>query len=424
MTVSLGSTRASHRETFMNLVKVGVGPGCLALPFAFTKAGYLMAPLMLILMTLMVYRNMRLVIDIKDYLKDTNPSQQLTTYGDISRLILGPISSQVVDCLLISMQLGICTVYCRFIPTNLHATFVSVSQSEWLILIIPFLTVLTWIRHMKQLAVFSKFANIATIITVIVILMFAGDNIVEQGGVAEELPAVLLHSAPVFFGTAIYSFEGCGAVPSIHESMQEPKGWVTVLGQAGAVIAFCFLFTGQICYVSYGNITSGSITAELAHRSDNPIISLCNLMMAAAVGLTYPIQAFPAIEVFERKLNIRGDSIEGGGHDSISTTNPFSLSNQRTRQICFRTLLVLFTAMVAAMVDHLGLIVSLFGSVNGSLIALVLPPWLDLNLSRKASSEHTAVNMLTLVFGLIGGAAGTAVAIGHIIRGEEAVHPE
>jgi hypothetical protein len=71
------------------------------------------------------------------------------------------------------------------------------------------------------------------------------------------------------------------------------------------------------------------------------------------------------------------------------------------------------------MVTQLGLIVSLFGSVNGSLIALVLPPWLDINLGRKVSVEHTAVNWLTVVFGLVGGAAGTAVVVGQIVNGSE-----
>jgi hypothetical protein len=48
------------------------------------------------------------------------------------------------------------------------------SETSWLLVITPFLAALTWIRHMKQLAVFSKFANLATIITIAVILGFAG----------------------------------------------------------------------------------------------------------------------------------------------------------------------------------------------------------------------------------------------------------
>ena len=63
--------------------------------------------------------------------------------------------------------------------------------------------------------------------------------------------------------------------------------WCQVLGQASVVIFACFIFTGQLCYLSYGEINSGSITAELASRSNNPIILLCNLMMALAVALTY-----------------------------------------------------------------------------------------------------------------------------------------
>lgn len=117
------------------------------------------------------------------------------------------------------MQLGICTVYFRFIPTNLSATLSSVPQSHWLILIAPCLVALTWIRHMKSLAVFSTFANVATMITIVVILLFAGQNLVHRGAFASGLPVATLATAPVFFGSAIYSFEGCGAVPSIHESM-------------------------------------------------------------------------------------------------------------------------------------------------------------------------------------------------------------
>eukprot|EP00041_Stephanoeca_diplocostata_P013805 m.244497 g.244497 ORF g.244497 m.244497 type:complete len:355 (-) comp19473_c0_seq6:733-1797(-) len=289
MTISVGS-RANSRETFMNLVKVGIGPGCLALPYAFTKAGFIMAPLVLVLMTLMVYRNMKIIIEIKELLKNQNPTKQFATYGDISGHLLGHNWGVVVDYLLVSMQLGICTVYFRFIPTNLSATISSVPQSHWLILIAPCLVALTWIRHMKSLAVFSTFANVATMMTIIVILLFAGQNLVHRGAFASGLPAATLATAPVFFGSAIYSFEGCGAIPSIHESMADPKQFNTVLSQAGIVIFFCFFFTGLLCYVSYGHITSGSMTAELAERTSNPIIGLCNVMMAVAVALTYPMQ--------------------------------------------------------------------------------------------------------------------------------------
>lgn len=70
--------------------------------------------------------NRRLIISIKESLKKLHPEKQIATYGDITRALLGPGAGQLVDYILVSMQLGICTVYFRFIPTNLHATFTSV----------------------------------------------------------------------------------------------------------------------------------------------------------------------------------------------------------------------------------------------------------------------------------------------------------
>ena len=53
-----------------------------------------------------------------------------------------------------------------------------------------------------------------------------------------------------------------------------------------------------------GEITNGSITAELGHRTQNHVLNFLNLLIAVAVGLTYPLQAYAAIEVLERKLKL------------------------------------------------------------------------------------------------------------------------
>lgn len=413
MTISAGN-RATSKETFMNLLKVGIGPGCLSLPYAFTKAGFALAPMVLMLMTLMVYRNMRLIISIKESLKKQHPEKQTATYGDITRHLLGPGAGQLVDYILVSMQLGICTVYFRFIPTNLHATFTSVPESTWLVLIVPFLVCLTWIRYMKQLAVFSTFANVATVVTIIAVLFFAGENLINHGGIAPGLPVAKLATVPLFFGNVIYSFEGCGSVPSIHESMLVPGEFNAVLGQAGIVIFFCFMFTGMVCYISYGDITNGSMTAELAHRSSNPLIGFLNLMIALAVGLTYPMQAYAAVEVIERKLDIRD-----AAPDAAPNIGPRASLSPRKKQLIFRTCLVLATALLAASVSHLGLIVSFFGSVNGSLIALILPPFLDNYARKHAPTRHLIVNWLTIIFGAVGGTFGAALVINDVITGEE-----
>eukprot|EP00040_Diaphanoeca_grandis_P033285 m.203623 g.203623 ORF g.203623 m.203623 type:complete len:421 (+) comp32857_c0_seq1:356-1618(+) len=415
MTGSIGN-RATSKETFMNLLKVFIGPGCLSLPYAFTKGGFLLAPLVLILMTLMVYRNMRLLIGIKEQLKRQHPDRQSSSYGDITRHVLGASAGKLVDYVIVSMQLGICTVYFRFIPTNLHSTMKSIPEDYFLLMIAPFLIGLTWIRHMKQLAVFSTFANFATVVTIVVVLMFAGENIIENGGIAPDLPMQRIATVPVFFGSVIYSFEGCGSVPSIHDSMLEPTEFNNVLRQAGIVVFFCFIFTGMLCYLSYGDITNGSITAELAHRSLNPIVACLNVLIALAVGLTYPMQAYAAVEVLERKLQIRDPVIEDTAEEVTPTSG--AVTGRRTKQIIFRTCLVVATAVLAGSVTQLGLIVSFFGSVNGSLIALILPPILDNYARKNAAPRATLVNWITIVFGTLGGTAGAMICIRDVMKGE------
>lgn len=46
----------------------------------------------------------------------------------------------------------------------------------------------------------------------------------------------------------------------------------------------CFIMTGLICYIAFGDINNGSITAELGHRTNNHVLNFLNLLIAVAVG--------------------------------------------------------------------------------------------------------------------------------------------
>ena len=91
------------------------------------------------------------------------------------------------------------------------------------------------------------------------------------------------------------------------------------------------------------------------------------------------------------------------------------LGGARMKQYAFRSAVVLLTALIAGSVENLGLIVGLFGSVNGSIIALVLPPVLDLASNTAMTQHDKALNYFTAGFGIIGGIAGTIVSINQIV---------
>ena len=88
----------------------------------------------------------------------------------------------------------------------------------WILILIPMVTVFCWIRNLDALAPLSTVANLCIIFGLVVILYDCFHRIGEgeaavngrDGGVS----AIVLGGTaiPVFFGNAVYAFEGIGVV--------------------------------------------------------------------------------------------------------------------------------------------------------------------------------------------------------------------
>ena len=69
----------------------------------------------------------------------------------------------------------------------------------------------------------------------------------------------------------------------------------SVLAQFGKVVNWAFLTfyvffmaVGLFCYLSFSSITSSSITAAVGAYYDGTLVKAVNLLVALAVGFTYP----------------------------------------------------------------------------------------------------------------------------------------
>ena len=75
-----------------------------------------------------------------------------------------------------------------------------------------------------------------------------------------------LHQLPLFFGTAIFAFEGIALVLPLQNSMKIPRDFSKCFGvlNVGMVfVTFIFLSFGGIGYWKYGEDTQGSLTLNL-----------------------------------------------------------------------------------------------------------------------------------------------------------------
>lgn len=80
------------------------------------------------------------------------------------------------------------------------------------------------------------------------------------------LPKDLLHQLPLFFGTAIFAFEGIALVLPLQNAMKKPQSFSKVLGVLNVGMVFVtgiFISFGAIGYWKYGEDTEGSLTLNL-----------------------------------------------------------------------------------------------------------------------------------------------------------------
>lgn len=75
-----------------------------------------------------------------------------------------------------------------------------------------------------------------------------------------------LAQLPLFFGTAVYAFEGIGSLLPLENNMKYPQtlsGSTGVLNVGMAVVAALYLAVGFFGYLKYGEHIAASITLNL-----------------------------------------------------------------------------------------------------------------------------------------------------------------
>ena len=88
-----------------------------------------------------------------------------------------------------------------------------------------------------------------------------------------DLPAISernytssLHKLPLFFGTAIYIFEGIGLVLPLKNAMENPEKFSKkfgVLNVGMVILASLFVSFGTIGYWKYGENVASTVTSNL-----------------------------------------------------------------------------------------------------------------------------------------------------------------
>ncbi|GMR42016.1 hypothetical protein PMAYCL1PPCAC_12211, partial [Pristionchus mayeri] len=400
-------------QALAHMCKVMMGTGMLSLPLAFKHSGlWLGLALLPVLCAICIYCTRQLVF-AQHYIGYVK-SQQKMDYANVMRAAveLGPVwirekgylFKQLVNMNMFVAQLGFCAVYFVFMADNLKQFFdqtstIHISQAGWIgLLLIPILALCT-IRELKALAPLAAMANIVYIVAVCIVL----HQLFSDLQPSSSLPGVgRWEDLPLFFGTVMFAFEGVAVVLPIENEMDEPIHFISpngVLNTSCFLVLILYCTVGFFGYLRFGDAVLDTITLNLPQTTFYQTIKV---MFVSCVMVSYPLQFYVPMERIEKWI-----------HRKIVP------ARQEFLIYFVRFSLVIVTCLVAELIPHLALFISLVGSIASTSLTLVFPPLIEL-LCYYSRGQLTvriwARNIILLCIAVIGFATGTYASLKDIIK--------
>ncbi|XP_048189852.1 proton-coupled amino acid transporter 2 [Perognathus longimembris pacificus] len=417
-------------QTLVHLVKGNMGTGILGLPLAVKNAGILVGPLSLLVMGFVACHCMHILVtcarhfchrfnkpfmDYGDTVMhglEASPSPWLQSHAHWGR--------HVVSFFLVVTQLGFCCVYIVFLADNLkqvveaaNSTTSNCHHNETVVLapsmdsrlymlsFLPFLVLLVFIRHLRALTIFSLLANVSMLVSLFIIVQYIAQGIPDP----RRLPlAASWKTYPLFFGTAIFSFESIGVVLPLENKMADPRHFPAILSLGLSIVTALYMAIGALGYLRFGEDIKASITLNLPNCW---LYQSVKLLYLVGILCTYALQFYvPADVIIPAALS----------HVPKGWALPVDL--------LIRLAMVGLTCVLAVLVPRLDLVISLVGSVSSSALALIIPPLLEITTywAEGMNPLLVAKDALISILGLVGFVVGTYQALDELLESRGSLH--
>ncbi|KAJ8338469.1 hypothetical protein SKAU_G00374350 [Synaphobranchus kaupii] len=407
-----GKTGTTFFQTLIHLLKGNIGTGLLGLPLAIKNAGLVAGPVSLFVLGIVALHCMTVLVNCSHHLSN-KLGKPFLTYGDVMEHSMenvyhlrryAVLGRHVVNLFLIITQLGFCCVYFVFLSDNIkqvveaangttmdcHSNQTSVivpsfDSRLYMLCFLPFIILLVFTPNLKYLAPFSLVANVAMCASLVLIYWYSILHIT----LPSSLPYVgKPKDYPLFFGTAIFAFEGIGMVLPLENKMQNPQLFKPVLYLGMGMVSFLYISLGTIGYLCFGGSIGASITLNLPNCWMYQIVKL---LYCFGIFITYALQFY-----------VPADIITPVAVDRVGPRWKLAVD------LLVRTGLVIFTCLLAVLIPELDLVISLVGSISSSALALIFPPLLHiLTFHNEGLSPCTVLkNGIISLVGIVGFVAG------------------
>uniref|UniRef100_A0A7N9CY20 Solute carrier family 36 member 2 n=1 Tax=Macaca fascicularis TaxID=9541 RepID=A0A7N9CY20_MACFA len=320
----------------------------------------------------------------------------------------------IVSFFLIVTQLGFCCVYIVFLADNLKQVVEAVNSTTnnchsnetvmltptmdsrlYMLSFLPFLVLLVLIRNLRILTIFSMLANISMLVSLVIITQYIAQEIPDPS----RLPLVASWKTyPLFFGTAIFSFESIGVVLPLENKMKNARHFPAILSLGMSIVTSLYISIGTLGYLRFGDDIKASISLNLPNCW---LYQSVKLLYIAGILCTYALQFYVPAEIII----------------------PFAISRVSTRwalplDLSIRLAMVCLTCLLAVLIPRLDLVISLVGSVSSSALALIIPPLLEVSTFYSEGMSPLTIfkDALISILGFVGFVVGTYQALDELLK--------
>lgn len=421
----------------VNLSKLCIGSGILALPYAAQKGGLLFTPAIIGVIAYWNTIACEQIIECKNLSQQMNytiPNEVNSTYSRIAYCALGWLGVRITDLCIVVTLLGVCVTYLITFSTMLQEIpgipFSAGQLTAFSILVVYPMSCST---DVSKLTSFSLLGLVCLIGGVISIVCFGIYLFGQDVMLAESIDLPLFPENAVDFSTFLGIVTFGFGLPSlafpVEESMARPSEFYVAARWAVIfvwIVYFCMADGVSILFVHDDRGIASNILKNLP--VDSFLGNAVRIAMAFVCLLTFPLTFIPPAQLAEQALVQYLDRIaghpyarnmqyngwlsffsvspmdDGGLTDDSTPSNYMSTSNSsddiRNEELLrptptpflvyiIRLVLVLLCAYSSLTVPCFGLVVSLLGCFTVSVLSFILPPYLSLILiSRPAYDKH------------------------------------
>lgn len=299
----------SFYETLIHLFKGNIGPGLFAMGDAFKNGGMILAPILTILIAIVSVHCQHILLNCSKKVKEILKTEECPDYAETVEKCfeMGPpklrkcagIMRTSVNIFICVTQLGFCCIYFVFITSNITQILHSYgfAWDRRLVMMIAFLPILlpSLITKLKLLSPVSLIANICMMFSLIVTMYYALKD--EMPDIKERSLVTSPGQLALYFGTAIFAFEGIALVLPLMNEMGKPRNFdrsFGVLNVGMTLVTLLFSFAGFFGYWKWGEEVGGSLTLNLPHHW---LADVVKTLVSVGVLLGYPLQFFVAIQI-------------------------------------------------------------------------------------------------------------------------------